>query len=218
MPKSVLVTCAHPDDEIFGPGGALIKWAKEGAAITTVIYTYGHLTHPHLKDEVIAAIRAKEALEADKRIGGGGIVFLGLREGRFVKDFGKARPRLEAAFMKHSPEMVLTHSPDDPHPDHRAVAKTTLAVYDAMKLKCPVYSFPVWNIVNFAAARTPRLVVDTSGAFAEKIGALKLFQSQITPFPGTILTSLLYLYTHVRDFANGVRYGHHFAEVFYKVR
>lgn len=218
MPKSIVIVCAHPDDEIFGPGGAAAKWAREGAQIISIIYSYGHLTHPHFKDEIIAAIRAKEAFEADKFIGGGGVLFLGLREGRFTKEFAKARPRLESALKKYAPDLILTHSSDDPHPDHRACANTFLSAYDRLGLRCPVYSFHIWNVLNLSKRYVPRLVVDTSKTFGTKIAALKLFESQITPFPSTFLNALLFVFTHLRDAANGLRYGHHFAEVFYKIR
>ena len=86
MKESVFVICAHSDDQILGPGGTLAKYAKEGKEIFTIIFSYGETSHFWLKKKVSAEIRVKEAQNADKVIGGSGVVFFGLKEGKFFEE------------------------------------------------------------------------------------------------------------------------------------
>lgn len=43
MVERILVIVAHSDDQMLGPGGTLVKYAKEGKEIHTVIFSYGAL-------------------------------------------------------------------------------------------------------------------------------------------------------------------------------
>ena len=45
--KSIIVFCAHPDDEVIGPGGALLKFAKEGIDTYVVIFSGGEKSHSY---------------------------------------------------------------------------------------------------------------------------------------------------------------------------
>ena len=49
MKKKVLVFAAHPDDELLGPGGTLIKHIAQGDEVSVVLYTTG-ITSRELRD------------------------------------------------------------------------------------------------------------------------------------------------------------------------
>ena len=86
---TILVVCAHSDDQIFGVGGTLAKYSKEGKNIKTIIFSYGENSHPWLKEKVTIQMRVKESYEADRVIGGGGVLFYNLKEGNFVEEVEK---------------------------------------------------------------------------------------------------------------------------------
>lgn len=213
MPKRVLVFCAHSDDQAFGAGGYLSKLAKDKTKVRTIICSFGEQSHPHLKEMEISKIRVEESEKADKIIGGDGVHFLGLREGNFLKDFENRgyHDTVVEEIKKFNPERVLTHSVDDPHPDHRAVYKLFLSLYHDACPKADVYSFDVWNLFNLKR-RTPRLVVDVTQTFKKKIDALKTFRSQ-----RAALAVLLWS-VYVRAVWWGLRSGSRYAEVFYRVK
>ncbi|MDO8660733.1 MAG: PIG-L family deacetylase, partial [Candidatus Woesearchaeota archaeon] len=85
MPQTILTICAHNDDQIVGAGGTLAKYAAEGKRIRTVICSFGESSHPHLKREIIVERRVKESLRADKILGGSGVAYFGLAEGKFLQ-------------------------------------------------------------------------------------------------------------------------------------
>jgi LmbE family N-acetylglucosaminyl deacetylase len=212
--QEILVVCAHSDDQIIGPGGTIAKYAEEGYTIRTVIFSYGVLSHPHLKENVIADVRKKEALKADKIIGGKSVEIIGVPEGKFLEqEYSKqAHKRLKVLIKTHKPKKIFTHSPDDPHGDHRAVFRQVLRAYDDLKPKTEVYSFDVWNFFSLSTRGHPKLVVDVTETFPKKLKAIREFQSQKVTFVTMIWA------VYLRAFFQGIRHKKKFAEVFRRLR
>jgi LmbE family N-acetylglucosaminyl deacetylase len=222
--KNILVVCAHSDDQVIGPGGTVAKLAREGYDAYTIIFSYGELSHPHMKRSYIAKVRVEESRAADKIIGGKGVFFLGLKDGAMKDDFLKKnmRKKLMNIFLRYSPEIIFTHSRDDLLPDHRFVRETVLNIYDELnrkkKLVSDVYSFDVWNVWNLLKRDKSFLVVDISGTFKYKVRALKEFKSQINFFSHTFLVNVLFVSVFVKAYIQGLRFKLKKAEVFFKLR
>lgn len=214
--RSVLVVCAHSDDHIFGPGGTIIKYAREGCEVNTIIFTFGDKSHPHYKPEVIRNIRVREAERVNKFIGGKNFVFLGLHEGCFLKEYmskSSVQSRLEHFLLKFNPDIIFTHSKDEFHKDHREVHNILKRAIRSAGIKPEVYSFDVWNVINFKDGVRVKLVVDISHTFRDKIKALMMFKSQKLQALIPLLWSV-----YVKAFITGFRYNMRFAEVFYRVK
>ncbi|MBN2454773.1 PIG-L family deacetylase [Candidatus Woesearchaeota archaeon] len=212
--EAVLVFCAHSDDQIFGVGGTLAKYAKEGKYIYTVVFSFGETTHPWLKGEVAADMRVKEAKAADKVIGGSGVDFLGLKEGKFNEEFREKKMSVftKGIINKLKPKKIFMHSAEDPHPDHKAVYKLILKTLDEMGYKCEVYSFDVWNPFKLRKSSKARLYVDITETFNTKLKALAEFRSQFV----AMLTLKWSVY--IRAWNEGVHNDCKYAESFIKVR
>jgi len=211
---TVMVLCAHSDDQIFGAGGTLAKYANEGKKIIIIVFSYGEKSHPWLKKKITAKVRVKESHEAAKIIGAEKTMFFGIEEGKFAeeikkRDLGK---KLKNLFAKYKPYRVFTHASDDPLSDHKALNRFVLEFCEKIKYKGDVYSFDVWNPLKIKERGLPRIVVDISDTFKLKTSALKCFESQ-----WLAMVSLLWsvYYRAIKNgFANHCRY----AEVFYKIR
>lgn len=214
--KTIVVLVAHSDDEVIGCGGTIAHYAKKGYSVHTIICSFGEFSHPHLKPEVIKKTRVKEAKKADRILGGSGVSFLGLREGKFLEDAkGRVFDNLVERINELDPEKVFTHDSSDSHPDHRAVSE--LAAKLRKKCSFELYSFHVWTIINRNQGKTPLLVVDISDEFSKKIKALHVFKSQINPFGAQQLNNILYLAVYVKAFLGGLKIGSRYAEVFHKL-
>lgn len=211
--KPVLALCAHNDDQIIGAGGSLAKWAEQGQEFKTVIFAFGESSHPHLKPEIIIEKRIRESLKSDRILGGSGIAYLGLKEGKFPEEISrrKIKAKIRKLIAKEKPEKILTHTADDPHPDHRAVYKLVKDLIAEGTIKCDVYGFDIWNILSWKHKNKPRLVVDISKTFDKKIEAFKAHQSQQL----AIFSQLwkVYMKNALAGFNNHVKY----AEIFYKL-
>lgn len=216
--RCVFTIVAHSDDQIFGPGGTLIKYAKEGVHIVTIIFSYGEMSHPHMKKDIIRQIRVEESALVDKKfLGNAKTVFLGLSEGKFREEFsGDVKKQLQDLFKTYRPEKIFTHAPDDPHPDHLTLHSLLMEFYDEFSEKniftSEIYSFGVWRFLKLKQRNFPKLVVDISSTFKDKIRALNIYKSQ--------KTALFFLKwsVYVKAFFSGLKNNVSFAEEFDKLR
>lgn len=215
---TILLIVAHSDDQILGPGGTIAKYVKEGKSIKTIIFSYGELSHPHFKKDVITKIRFNESQAADKIIGGDGVEFLDITDGKFKQEIFTTtfKKKLKRLMLRYSPEKIFTHAQDDPHPDHIALHHCVIQCYDELvkekKFKTDIYTFGVWRFINFKERNLPRLLVDISDTFSIKIKALHPFKSQRMAL--FFLTWTVY----VKAFFYGLKNKTRFAELFAKIR
>jgi LmbE family N-acetylglucosaminyl deacetylase len=128
-PLRLLILGAHPDDAEYHTGGLAAIYRARGHSVKMVSVTNGESGHFALSGEKLASIRRAEARAAAAVIGADAEVW----------DFpdGRLQPTLDVReaiireVRRYRPDLVLTHRPNDYHPDHRAVAQ---AVQDASYL------------------------------------------------------------------------------------
>lgn len=212
--ERVLVFCAHSDDQALGAGGHIANLAKRGIKVRTMICSFGEYSHPHLNKREVQKTRVIESQRADKVLGGSGVQFIGLREGRFLQDAEEKhlKENIARQIKELDPQQIYTHSIDDPHPDHRAAYKILMQAYDISGLKAEVYTFDVWNLFNLLKRRNPKLVVDITQTFKKKLDAIDAFRSQKI----ALIALLWSVYTKAVFW--GLKRGTRYAEVYYKVR
>jgi len=215
MKETILFLCAHNDDQIIGGGGTFAKYAKEGKKLKTVIFSYGEMSHPHLKRKIVVDMRRKEAEKSDKILGGNGLLFLGLSEGKFKKEiFAKGvHDQLTEYIKTENPSKIFTHSHDDPHPDHNAVHKLVTMLLKEKIITCPVYTFDVWNPFTIRKRNVPKLVVDVTDTFALKLKAYDAHESQVNLPLMLPMRLRMHFYARMAGWANNSKY----AEVFHKL-
>jgi LmbE family N-acetylglucosaminyl deacetylase len=212
--ETVMIFCAHPDDEVIGPGGTIAKYAKEGKNIVTVIFSYGESSHMWMKKKYTITTRVAEANEAGKIIGTKKTVFLGLRDGMLLQDARtkKTESIIEKLIKRYSPVRIFTHSHDDfIFPDHKAVNDTVTKVLRKIKYKGDVFIFDIWNFITPRRRNRPKMIVDISDTFKTKVKAMRCFKSQ--SFVIAELKPLIY----TRAVMNGIAIKAKFGEKFYKI-
>jgi len=133
----ILVIGAHPDDP-EKVGGTMAKFVMQGHKVRLVSMTNGNAGHQTLGGGPLAQRRAKEAACAGKVIGAEYIV-LDNDDGRLMPTL-ENRDQVIAQIRGFQADIVITHRPNDYHPDHR---NTGLLVRDA------AYMVTVPNIVPF---------------------------------------------------------------------
>lgn len=211
---TIMIFCAHPDDEIIGVGGTIAKYAKEGKDVITVILSYGESSHLWMKKKYTMKTRVAEAKKADKLVGTKKTLFLGLRDGLLLKDVRtkKVEQLLINLIKKYKPSKIFTHSHDDMmFPDHKAVNWVMTRVLKKMNYKGDAYIFDIWNVMTVRKRDKPKLIVDISKTFSKKIEALHCFKSQ--RFIIAELKPLIY----IRAIKDGLIAGVKFAEKFYRM-
>lgn len=122
---------AHPDDGEFFAGGTAIQWAKAGHRVLFVSLTNGDIGHHEKAGETLAQIRAAECVAA-ARIGGYQSRVLDHHDGELQPTLALRR-EIVRIIREHHADIVLSHRPNDYHPDHRYGA---IAVQDAAYMVC----------------------------------------------------------------------------------
>ncbi len=147
--RRLLVVLAHPDDESFGMGGTLARYADEGVDVHIAIATDGVAGsvaggYEHTLAE-LAAVRRRE-VEAAVAILGGTLHMLGYRDSGYIGDPANKHPdafinsdlheatgRVVALIRQIRPQVVVTHDETGGyyHPDHIFCWKITSAAFEA---------------------------------------------------------------------------------------
>jgi LmbE family N-acetylglucosaminyl deacetylase len=114
------VVAPHPDDEVIGCAGTLIRHAGQGDTVTVAIVTDGSKSRAFGIDRhTMAALRERESRAAAERMGVNRR-WMGLAEGEWSDQEGRAAIR--HALAEAEPTVVYAPSNIDFHPEHRRVA------------------------------------------------------------------------------------------------
>lgn len=125
-PLRILIIGAHPDDCEIKAGGITAMYRAAGHHVKFVSVTNGEAGHQRLQPAELAATRRAEA-QAVANLMGIEYEILGNRDGRLLPTL-EARFELIGLIRRYKPDLILTHRPNDYHPDHRA---TSTLVCDA---------------------------------------------------------------------------------------
>ncbi|PJF32180.1 MAG: PIG-L family deacetylase [Candidatus Thermofonsia Clade 1 bacterium] len=183
---NVLAIGAHGDDlEIFC-GGTLALCAQRGDSVTMCVVTDGR-GRPKGDPDFIAAVRHSEAQAAAATIGAT-LAWLAMPDGAVVADKDSCRPFVEL-IRRVKPSLIITHPPEDYHPDHTAVSRLVtesvqLARTANFAAALPPHREPV--AVYFMESERgigflPEEYVDISAVFALKLQMLRCHRSQFMP-------------------------------------
>ena len=149
------------------------------------VATNGNVGSPTLTREEIAAVRKKEALAASQHLGAKGFLWLD-EEDELLMERLETRLKFVDAIREAKADIIVTHNPQDYHPDHVACSKlaTDARILSAVRLietshphlaQAPelFYMDSVAGI-NFH----PQFYVDISETFSTKMEALSCHGSQ----------------------------------------
>jgi LmbE family N-acetylglucosaminyl deacetylase len=146
---TLLAILAHPDDESFGIGGTLAKYAAAGAAVHYLCGTHGEsgtvdAEKLHGFDDV-AALRTAELECAARELRLAGVHFLGYRDSGMAGSADNDLPgalhgapldevadRIAAHVDALRPDVIVTHDQFGGygHPDHIKLHEATLRMYE----------------------------------------------------------------------------------------
>jgi N-acetyl-1-D-myo-inositol-2-amino-2-deoxy-alpha-D-glucopyranoside deacetylase len=147
---SLVFVGAHPDDESFGPGGTLARYAAAGASVYYACATRGEVgeaSAEHLAGHASTGdMRWSEMVCAGKALGLADVIYLGYRDsGMPGSPNNQAAGALAAAALEEvtarvvkvlrevRPQVVMTFDPIGGyrHPDHIAIHQATVKAFHA---------------------------------------------------------------------------------------
>lgn len=120
----ILAVGAHPDDIELLCAGTLVKLKRKGDKIFMAYLCNGDKGHYEIKPPELAKIRAKEAEESAR-------IIEAEIDGGFFGDFEifntpDARKKVTDLIRRASPDVIITHFPDDYMMDHSTTSRLVI--------------------------------------------------------------------------------------------
>jgi LmbE family N-acetylglucosaminyl deacetylase len=121
----VLAIGAHPDDLECHCGGTLARYVAEGHEVVMCHASAGDHGAEGALGARLAAMRTEESRKA-AAIAGAEHVTLGLSDGGIRGEDAEQRRAVEELAREAAPDVVITHSAADYHPDHRELHRLVI--------------------------------------------------------------------------------------------
>ena len=127
--RKMLCVFAHPDDESYGPGGTIARYALEGVEVNLLMFTCGEAgsigVSKNIPNDELCRLRTAELNAACEALGIGEHRILGVPDkGVGAMDQSRAIAEVVSDIRRFQPQVLLTfhHLGISGHPDHIAVA------------------------------------------------------------------------------------------------
>lgn len=219
---NILAVGAHPDDIELQCAGTLALYARQGHQVYMAVATNGDKGNYDVEPARLAAIREAEFREACAVIGATPI-WMGYPD-ELLDNTLEHRLAFVDLIREVNPDLIITHGPNDYHPDHRY---THQLVWDALPLaavaqlkrdlpattrSCTLYYMDNLGGIQFL----PTELVDITETIGQKKQALAKHASQIRIFDDLLGVDLLDVVETTGKF-RGYQAGCRYAEGFVKV-
>jgi LmbE family N-acetylglucosaminyl deacetylase len=180
-----LAVMAHPDDAELLCAGTLARAKADGAAIGICVMCAGDKGVPPTPTPNLAKVRQSEATAAAEILGAE-LYWFGSPDGELT-DSVESRRKLVEIYRRFRPTLVLAHSPEDYHPDHRAASTLAEAASWFAASRGQVTDSPaieqspaVWfadtvDMIGFV----PEIYIDVSAHMAVKEKMLQCHKTQL---------------------------------------
>jgi LmbE family N-acetylglucosaminyl deacetylase len=167
---SVLVVAAHPDDELLGVGGTILRHRAAGDSVVVILMCCGDNLN-NRAERIATAQGISAEYDLDTRFGQ-------------APQLGYKVPSLRLIFLH--PDIVYTHHPGDLNRDHRLVS-------DAVQVACRPYTeavdvlslryFETPSSTEWGSGFAPNLFVDVAEHLVEKVDLVARYTTEARPYP-----------------------------------
>lgn len=190
--RKVLSIVAHPDDEVLGCGGTIVRLSKKGNEIYVLILGEGITSRDDIRDKQkrkseILALR-RQAEEANKLLGIKKIFFYDFPDNRFdTVPFLDIVKVIEKIKNNIKPEIIFTHYEKDLNIDHQITYKAVITATRPIKGETikEIYSFEIPSSTgwNYPLSFSPDMFFNISGTIDVKLRALEEYKSELREYP-----------------------------------
>lgn len=186
----LLVIAPHPDDEVLGCGGTIRRLTREGHKAHVVVVTKGW--EPLFPKTQVEQVR-EEARAANQRLGVADLRFLDLPVTKLSQlPEHELNSAMDELLDSVQPDCVMLPFCSDVHEDHRQVFDAAMVALRPLphrlgikRILCyETLSETHWHCPGAGAAFQPQVFVDISDHLADKLDAMRCYQSQLQASPG----------------------------------
>ncbi len=190
MSKNILVIAAHPDDEVLGCAGTIIRHSSNGDNVGVLYVADGVGARNELFEENIKK-RKQSAEQALQILGAQNLGFLDFPDNRLdsvpLLDIVQ---KIEVIIRNFLPHVVFTHHSGDLNIDHEIVSRATMTAcrpIPGSSVK-EIYTYEVMSSTEWAldgSAFIPNYFVDINEFWDRKKSALDVYNDEMRISPHT---------------------------------
>lgn len=162
--RTIMVVAPHPDDEILGLGGYLIRQLARGCRVVLVYLTNGEKSLEEIAPEVVAGQRRRlgAAVQEELGLASGLAVWCGFPDGavpgRGAQGFDAAVDRIAAIARDVDPDAMFVTHPQETWPyDHVAAFDIVSEALKRSSSPCDLYGYWVWLWYSMPLRQLPKL-------------------------------------------------------------
>lgn len=192
--KNILVIAAHPDDELLGCGGTILKHTEIGDKVHVVIVAEGITSRQKIRNRNQVDTELKELKDSTLKVSNllsiSSFEILNFPDNRLDSvELLELIKKLEDKISLISPEIIYTHHHGDLNIDHKLVNEAVITACRPVKEKNvkKIFSFEIpsstdWQLNNNENFH-PNYFVDITNQLEKKICAMKFYQSELRDWP-----------------------------------
>jgi LmbE family N-acetylglucosaminyl deacetylase len=221
---NILAVGAHPDDIEILCAGTLARYAQQGHAIFIASFTCGDMGDLKIPPSELGQIRKTEA-EASVAILGARLLWPAITDELVFPNEEQRRLMIDL-LRQADPDLILTHSPNDYHPDHRYVSQLVFDSYFQKGLPhlpnqqiaaCRFAQAQVYYMDNLGGIDfEPQEYVDITDVMEIKCRMLQCHHSQLKALKElarTNIVEMVRIQAAFRGLAAGCQYAEGFSQL-----
>ena len=170
--NKVLVFAPHPDDEVFGCGGAIMRHLEQGIAVEVIIVSDGGYGAESEEDRKQYTLRRQEESKSAAKILGYGAPAFWSYPDRKVGYGEKLIQDILAAIDHSQADLIYAPSIFEVHPDHRSIG---MAVIEAVRRIGKSLRLALYEV---GMPIRPNCLLDITQLAERKMAAMQCFCSQ----------------------------------------
>lgn len=214
--NKILVVAAHPDDEVLGAGGTILKHAQKGDAVYLLILGDGVTSRGASKAEIKK--RQGQAERAAKILGIKKIFLEIFPDNKFDSiPLLEIVKKVEKTIYAIRPDIVYTHFSDDLNIDHRLTCSAVLTAcrpqpnfFVKKIMSFEVLSSTEWQEKKKKSLFCPTYYNDISEFIDDKIKALGVYRDELRPYPHSRSKQGVKILAQYRGLESGYKYAEAF--------
>lgn len=184
MTNKILVIAAHPDDELLGCGGTLVKHVLSGDEVRAIIACEGESVRYSNRNDIA---QSEDSKAAAKIIGISKLYNLGFADQKLdtqaVLTIAQA---LESVIDDYRPNIIYCQFGGDVNQDHKALFEAAnIATRPTREFIKVIYAFDTASSTEWGYPRKflPDTWIDISAELDTKIKALACYKSEMREYP-----------------------------------
>jgi len=189
--NKILVIAAHPDDEVLGCGGSILRHSDNGDEVSVVFLSDGESSRDNEIDRNKIRKREHQAHEVASILGIKELIFLNLPDNKLDSmQLLEIVKLIENIINKLNPSLIYTHHGGDLNIDHRIAHQSVVTASRPLpnrtlkKILCfETLSSSDWATQSIGPKFSPNYYVNIEKQLEKKLSALKVYKNELRDFP-----------------------------------